>query len=104
MSAPFGVLTLPTGVAQLVEHRSPKPSVESSSLSTRAKNNRTMFKNFFHNCKESYNELVHKTTWPSGKELSSSAVIVLVASLMIAVVVYLMDKCFQLIMSNIIYP
>ena len=97
-------LTLPTGVAQLVEHRSPKPSVESSSLSTRAKNNRTMFKNFFHNCKESYNELVHKTTWPSGKELSSSAVIVLVASLMIAVVVYLMDKCFQLIMSNIIYP
>ena len=97
-------LTLPTGVAQLVEHRSPKPSVESSSLSTRAKNNRTMFKNFFHNCKESYYELVHKTTWPSGKELSSSAVIVLVASLMIAVVVYLMDKCFQLIMSNIIYP
>ena len=104
MSAPSGVLTLTTGVAQLVEHRSPKPSVESSSLSTRAKNNRTMFKNFFHNCKESYNELVHKTTWPSGKELTSSAVIVLVASLMIAVVVYLMDKCFQLIMSNIIYP
>ena len=104
MSVPSVGLTLPTGVAQLVEHRSPKPSVESSSLSTRAKNNRTMFKNFFHNCKESYNELVHKTTWPSGKELSSSAVIVLVASLMIAVVVYLMDKCFQLIMSNIIYP
>ncbi len=63
-----------------------------------------MFKNFIHNCKESYNELVHKTTWPSGKELASSAVIVLVASLMIAVVVYLMDKCFQVIMSNIIYP
>ena len=104
MSVPSVGLTLPTGVAQLVEHRSPKPSVESSSLSTRAKNNRTMFKNFFHNCKESYNELVHKTTWPSAKELTSSAVIVLVASLMIAVVVYLMDKCFQLIMSNIIYP
>ena len=63
-----------------------------------------MFKNFFHNSKESYNELVHKTTWPTSKELASSAVIVLVASLMIAVVVYLMDKCFQVIMSNIIYP
>lgn len=63
-----------------------------------------MFRNFFHNCKESYNELVHKTTWPSGKELTSSAVIVLVASLMIAVVVYLMDKSFQVIMTNIIYP
>ena len=104
MSVPSAGLTLPTGVAQLVEHRSPKPSVESSSLSTRAKNNRTMFKNFFHNCKESYNELVHKTTWPTGKELASSAVIVLVASLMIAVVVYLMDKFFQVIMTNIIYP
>ena len=96
MSVPSVGLTLPTGVAQLVEHRSPKPSVESSSLSTRA--------SIIHNCKESYNELVHKTTWPTGKELASSAVIVLVASLMIAVVVYLMDKCFQVIMSNIIYP
>ena len=63
-----------------------------------------MFKNFIHNCKESYNELVHKTTWPSGKELASSAVVVLVASLMIAVVVYLMDECFQVIMTIIIYP
>ena len=63
-----------------------------------------MFRNFIHNCKESYNELVHKTTWPTGKELASSAVIVLVASLMIAVVVYLMDKFFQVIMTNIIYP
>jgi len=62
-----------------------------------------MFKNFISNCKESYNELVHKTTWPSSKELTSSAVIVLVASLMIAVVVFLMDKCFQEIMQ-IIYP
>ena len=104
MSVPSVGLTLPTGVAQLVEHRSPKPSVESSSLSTRARKERTMFKNFIHNCKESYNELVHKTTWPTGKELASSAVIVLVASLMIAVVVYLMDKFFQVIMTNIIYP
>ena len=62
-----------------------------------------MFTKFIKNCKESYNELVHKTTWPSGKELSSSAVIVLVASLLIAVVVFLMDKCFQGIMT-LIYP
>ncbi len=62
-----------------------------------------MFKKFISNCKESYNELVHKTTWPTGKELASSAVIVLVASLMIAVVVFLMDKCFQEIMQ-FIYP
>ncbi|MCQ2083017.1 MAG: preprotein translocase subunit SecE [Bacteroidaceae bacterium] len=62
-----------------------------------------MFKNFISNCKESYNELVHKTTWPTGKELAGSAVTVLVASLMIAVVVFLMDKCFQEIMQ-FIYP
>ncbi|MCQ2066899.1 MAG: preprotein translocase subunit SecE [Bacteroidaceae bacterium] len=62
-----------------------------------------MFTNFINNCKESYNELVHKTTWPSSKELTSSAVIVLVASLLIAVVVFLMDKCFQGIMT-LIYP
>ena len=62
-----------------------------------------MFKKFIQNCKESYNELVHKTTWPTSKELTSSAVIVLVASLMIAVVVFLMDKCFEEIMK-LIYP
>ncbi|MBR4841846.1 MAG: preprotein translocase subunit SecE [Bacteroidaceae bacterium] len=62
-----------------------------------------MFKKFIQNCKESYNELVHKTTWPTSKELTSSAVIVLVASLMIAVVVFLMDKSFEEIMK-LIYP
>ena len=62
-----------------------------------------MFKEFIQNCKESYNELVHKTTWPTSKELASSAVIVLVASLMIAVVVFLMDKSFEEIMK-LIYP
>ena len=62
-----------------------------------------MFKNFINNCKESYNELVHKTTWPSGKELANSAVTVLVASLLIAVVVFLLDKCCQGIMT-LIYP
>ena len=47
MSVPSVGLTLPTGVAQLVEHRSPKPSVESSSLSTRAKNKQNYVQEFF---------------------------------------------------------
>ena len=34
--------------------------------------------------KESYQELVTKVTWPSGKELQSSSVLVFVASLLIA--------------------
>ena len=65
-----------TGVAQLVEHRSPK----------------------------SYDELVHKVSWPTRKELSNSAVVVLYASLFIALVVFLMDSVFQFVMEDIIYP
>ena len=46
-------------------------------------------------CKDSYEELVHKTTWPSRKELTGSAVVVLIASLCIALVVFAMDSVFQ---------
>lgn len=46
-------------------------------------------------CKNSYEELVHKTTWPSRSELTSSAVVVLIASLCIALVVFVMDSIFQ---------
>ena len=60
-----------------------------------------MFKRFVNYCKECYNELAHKTTWPTYKELSHSAMVVLSASLIIALVVFLMDvvfkNCMQLI-------
>jgi preprotein translocase subunit SecE len=54
--------------------------------------------------KESYNELVHKVSWPTYSELTNSAVVVLYASLLIALVVFVMDSCFQFIMEDIIYP
>ncbi len=41
--------------------------------------------------KDSYEELVHKVSWPSWSELQSSAIVVSIASLIIALVVYLMD-------------
>ena len=41
--------------------------------------------------RESYNELVHKVSWPTPKELSNSAMVVLIASLIIALVVWLID-------------
>ena len=63
-----------------------------------------MFKKIANSFKESYNELVHKVTWPTSKELSSSAVVVLTASLLIALVVFLMDSAFQFIMGDVIYP
>lgn len=53
------------------------------------------------NIKESYNELVHKVSWPTGKELASSSVLVLVASLILALIVWFMDFCFENLMTFI---
>ena len=41
--------------------------------------------------KESYYELVNKVSWPSWPSLQSSTILVLVASLIIAFLVFLMD-------------
>ena len=51
--------------------------------------------------KESYNELVHKVTWPTWKELQSSALVVMVASLIFALIVFAMDTSFQKILEGI---
>ncbi len=51
--------------------------------------------------KESYNELIHKVSWPSAKELRNSAVLVLIASLILALIVWLMDFCFEKLMTLI---
>ncbi len=45
--------------------------------------------------KESYVELVEKVSWPSRKELSQSAVLVLIASIILALVVWLIDTVFE---------
>lgn len=44
--------------------------------------------------KETYDELVNKVSWPTWKELQNSVVVVSVASLIIALIVYLMDAAF----------
>ncbi len=56
-------------------------------------------KKFINYVKECYNELVNKVTWPTWKELQSSAVVVSIASLIIALVVYLMDKTFETLLE-----
>lgn len=53
------------------------------------------------NIKESYNELVYKVSWPSKQELGQSAVIVLIASLILALIVWCMDWSFESIMTFI---
>jgi preprotein translocase subunit SecE len=45
--------------------------------------------------KESYNELVHKVSWPTRQELSSSTIVVMTASLIMAVVVFAIDYVFE---------
>ena len=42
--------------------------------------------------KESYQEVTEKVTWPTWSQLQNHAVIVLVASLIIALLVLVMDK------------
>jgi preprotein translocase, SecE subunit, bacterial len=48
---------------------------------------------------EAYNELVHKVSWPTWKELQNSAFIVMVASVIIAIVIFLMDFFFRNLME-----
>ena len=45
--------------------------------------------------KESYDELMHKVSWPTWSELQGSAIVVSVASLIIAIVVFCIDEVFR---------
>ena len=49
--------------------------------------------------KESYEELVKKVTWPTWSELQNSSIIVAVATIIIALIIYLMDTFFSNILS-----
>lgn len=51
--------------------------------------------------RESYTELVHKVSWPTKQDLASSAAIVLIASIILALIVWAMDLGFETIMTFI---
>ncbi len=51
--------------------------------------------------KESYNELVYKVSWPTQKQLVNSSVLVLIASIILAVFIWAVDKIFDLLMQLI---
>ena len=59
-------------------------------------------KKFFNNrltdIKESYNELVHKVSWPTKSELANSTIIVMVASIIAALVIWVIDLCINELM------
>ncbi len=71
--------------------------VGSSSLSTRAKIERMT--KVIRYIKESADDLINKVSWPTWKELQSSSIVVAIASLIIALIVYLMDLSFRNVME-----
>ncbi|MDE7160470.1 MAG: preprotein translocase subunit SecE [Muribaculaceae bacterium] len=57
--------------------------------------------NLIKDIKESYDELVYKVSWPTQKQLVNSSVLVLIASIIIAVFIWAVDKVFNLLMETI---
>ena len=49
--------------------------------------------------KESKDELVHKVSWPTRQELTSSTIVVMTASLIMALVIFAIDFSFESIVS-----
>ena len=54
-----------------------------------------MLKKVITSFKDSYEELRYKTTWPSRSELTHSAIVVLTASIVIALMVFVVDLLFE---------
>ena len=50
--------------------------------------------------KESYVELTQKVTWPTWKELQSSAILVLIASIIIALLIFGMDQSIHFVLTK----
>ena len=50
--------------------------------------------------KESYIELTEKVTWPTWSELQSSAVLVLVAAMIIALLIFGMDQLVGFVLNK----
>ena len=56
---------------------------------------------FINYCKESYFELTKKVTWPTWEKLQSSAILVMIATVIIAVFLFIVDYLFQHLMTLI---
>ncbi len=52
---------------------------------------------------ESYNELVHKVSWPKWEELQASATIVVIAMIVIALLILVMDMISKAVIVELIY-
>jgi preprotein translocase subunit SecE len=50
---------------------------------------------------EAFNELIHKVSWPTWPDLQNSAIVVMIASVIIALIIFVMDYSFQNLMDLI---
>ena len=62
-------------------------------------------KKFFNNrltdIKESYNELVHKVSWPTSSELANSTIVVMVASIIASLAIWVIDLAINSLMEAV---
>jgi len=56
---------------------------------------------FFNNLREIREEMMNKVSWPTWSELTESAIVVSIASLIIALVVLAMDLSFENILKAV---
>ena len=49
--------------------------------------------------KSSYDELINKVSWPTWAQIQSSSVVVAIASLIIALIIFIMDQLFESVMK-----
>ena len=60
-----------------------------------------VFNKLFADIQESYSELVYKASWPTRTQLVNSAMIVLVASIILSLIIWGVDEVINFIMETI---
>ena len=60
-----------------------------------------VFNKLFADIQESYSELVYKVSWPTRTHLVNSAMIVLVASIILSLIIWGVDEVINFIMETI---
>ncbi len=53
------------------------------------------------NIEESFDELRYKTSWPTKKQVVKSAILVMIASIIIALIIFIMDQVVDRLMHFI---
>lgn len=69
----------------------------SSNLTARAKQNLLVVSKIKKYFNETVNEMVNNVTWPTWKELQSNTIIVVVASILISLFIFVMDFGFGIV-------